>query len=420
MQRRTLLAVGAVAAIAALALTGCSNTSSGSGDKTVTVFATTDYKAAYDELVKDFEAANPGVTVEITYAKSDDIATTEPTQLQSGGGADVLSVQPGLGGNAITVGSLQKNGYPLDLSGESWAKQIPDSLRSSTDYEGKTYLYPGVLQPLGAFYNTQAVKAAGLTIPTTWTELLSYCAAAKSAGEVAFSLGFQDQWVTQLVPYALAPTLVYGPDPGWNSDLVAGKVTFPDSAWKTVEDQYLDMNTAGCFSADPNGISFDNTLPPVAKGDALGIVQVGGVFGNLQDQNKDVVYDLEPLPATDNASDTYMAASPGVGLGVNAKAQHQDLAIKFVDFMAEAANINKFATTLGGVVPAVGGDGFAPAPVLKTFNDYVVNGKVSAFPDGGWPNAAVQNAHLVGIQNLFLGKATTTQVLQSMQDALKG
>ncbi len=421
MQRRIALAIGLSAALT-VALTGCSNNteSSGSGgSQTLTMFTSSDLKNAYEPVFRAFEAANPGVKINVTYGTGNEFESTQITQLASGSGPDLLDVLPGSGGNLISVGSLAKKNYLADLSAQSWAKSIPDSLRPQTDVDGKTYTFPGLLQPLGAFYNTKTLTQTGLKAPTTWTSLLKFCADAKSAGKVAFSLGLADQWVGQLVPYALASTIVYGPQPDWNAKLQAGQATFPDSGWKQVLTQYLDLNKAGCFSKDPNGIGFDNTLPPVAKGDAIGVVQVGGVFGQMQDLNPSATYELQPLPATDDVTATYIAASPGHGFGVNAASKNKDLALRFVEFVAAPAQINGIAKVLGGGVPAVPNDQFQPTPLLETFNKLVADGHVSAFPDTGWPNAEVQNAHLVGIQKLFLGSQTPEQVLDAMQKAAK-
>jgi raffinose/stachyose/melibiose transport system substrate-binding protein len=419
MQRRSLLAV---AATAILLVTGCSNDSSGGsgsgGSKTLTLMAISDNKPGYDPIVAAFEKEHPGVTVKVTYGTGNDFESIINTQLAGGNAADVLAVQPGIG-NLVSVGSLGKKGYLADLSGQSWAAKIPPNLKSQTDFDGKTYMYPEFMQPLGAFYNSQAVKAAGLTAPTTWTQLLAYCKAAKDKGKVAFSLGLSDQWVTQLVPYALAATLVYGKTPDWNAQLIAGTVTFPDSEWKTVEQKYLELNAAGCFSKNPNGISYDNTLPPVAKGDALGIVQVGGILGTLQSKNNAVAYELQPLPATDNPAETNIPASLGVGLGVNAKSKNKDLALQFVEYVARPEVTNGYVETIGGGIPAIANDAFTAPQGLASFAKLVQEGKINAYPDTGWPNPQVQNAHLVGIQNMFLGKATPDQVLKNMQDAVK-
>ncbi len=418
MHRSVILLAAAVTTLTT-ALAGCSNNPGGQGgDQTLTMFTSSDLKDAYEPVFRAFEAANPGVRINVTYGTGNEFESTQITQLASGSGPDLLDVLPGSGGNLISVGSLAAKNYLADLSGSDWAGQIPDSLRSQTDVDGKTFAFPGLLQPLGAFYNTQAVQKAGLKVPTTWTELLNFCKGAHADGEVAFSLGLSDQWVGQLVPYALASTIVYGPDPDWNAKLTSGAATFPDSGWNQVLGKYLELDKAGCFSADPNGISFDNTLPPVAEGKALAVVQVGGVFGQMQELNKDVTYELQPLPATDDASATYMAASPGHGVGVNAASDRKDLAVKFVNFMAEPKNINAIAEVLGGGVPAVPNDEFKPAALLDTFNTFVADGRVSAFPDTGWPSAEIQNAHLVGIQNMFLGKKTPGDVLTEMQKAV--
>ncbi|MET2011208.1 ABC transporter substrate-binding protein [Microbacterium chocolatum] len=417
MQRRKMFVagVGALALVGGLA--GCSNASSTDAN-TLTFTAATDYREAFEAVIANYEDANPEVTVDVTFAATSDIESTMPTQLGSGAGPDLVSVQPGIGGNLISVGSLASQGYLEDLSGQSWAGDISDSLRTSTDLDGATYMYPGVLQPLGAFYNMDAVGEAGLVLPESWTDVLAFCADAASAGKTAFSLGLQDAWVTQLIPYALAATEVYGVDQNWNEQLIAGDVTFPDSAWEGVLTQYLEMNDAGCFTPSANGVSFDNSLPPVAAGDALGIVQVGGVFSNLQGQNPEVTYALLPLPANDDPSSTQIAASPGVGVGVNANSARKDLAIDFVNFFAQPEQINLFAETLGGVVPALPNDDFQVPELLGTFNDLVVEGKAQPFPDTGWPNPRIQNAHLVGIQNMFLGTETPEQVLTDMQSAL--
>ena len=60
-------------------------------------------------------------------------------------------------------------------------------------------------------YNEDALKELGLTAPTTWTELIQFCSDAKAKGKVAYALGGATPWNTQLINYALTPTLVYGP-----------------------------------------------------------------------------------------------------------------------------------------------------------------------------------------------------------------
>lgn len=77
------VAVGA--ALVLVAVSGC-----GTGDSeksTLTVFAAASLKSVFTGLEKDFEAANPGVDVQFSFAGSSDLAA----QLQAGAPADVFA-----------------------------------------------------------------------------------------------------------------------------------------------------------------------------------------------------------------------------------------------------------------------------------------------------------------------------------------
>ena len=143
-----------------------------------------------------------------SYADTDQFQTTLRTQLASGTGPDVFTAWPG-NGNAGAMEVLAPTGYLADLSGMPWASQIPATLRSVTQRDGKTYILPISFSGIGAFYNKPALDAVnGGAAPSTWSEVLALCDAAKAHGKSAFALGNATPWITQLIDYALVPTLV--------------------------------------------------------------------------------------------------------------------------------------------------------------------------------------------------------------------
>ncbi|WP_346925293.1 molybdate ABC transporter substrate-binding protein [uncultured Arthrobacter sp.] len=78
----------------ALLLAGCGDTSEGERDRSasgvsgsLTVFAAASLKAPFTALVEQFEAANPGITVTLSFAGSSDLAT----QISQGAPADVFA-----------------------------------------------------------------------------------------------------------------------------------------------------------------------------------------------------------------------------------------------------------------------------------------------------------------------------------------
>jgi raffinose/stachyose/melibiose transport system substrate-binding protein len=414
MKTRTLpVLIAAVTAGAVLA--ACSGgTKAGSGDgggsKTLTL-ASVD-QGSVEDVVKAFEKANPGVKVRYTTSGADQYQQQIRTQLSSGTAPDVMSVWPG-NGNPGATHVLAKPGYLRDLSDQPWAAKMPDAIKSVAQYEGKTYNAIFGQNGIGAVYNEQAMAKAGLTPPDTWTKLLSFCKAAKAKGTPAFALGNQDNWVTQLVLYALVATTVYGPDRDFDQKMQAGQATFADSAWKTALDQYLTMEKTGCFQKNPLGTNYEASQALAASGKTLGIIQGNWVIALLKQQNPQGTFTLKALPATDTPSETLIPAAAGAGYGVNAKARNEDLALKFVNFVMSPEGMNLFVKKQGGL-PSLPDTGFAADPSLTELSTFIKDDRTVPFMDQLWPNAKVQQTMLSGLQEIFSGQSTPEKLLDEM------
>jgi raffinose/stachyose/melibiose transport system substrate-binding protein len=411
---RALVAVLAVSALITASLGGCSggtNASSGGGEPTVLTLASVD-QGSVEDVVKAFEAANPGVTVRYTTSGADQYQQQIRTQLSSGTAPDVMSVWPGNGNPGATY-VLAKPGYLLDMSDQPWAARLPESVKTVAQYEGKTYNALFGLNAIGAVYNQDAMAKAGLTPPTTWTELLTFCRAAAAKGTPAFALGNQTNWVTQLVMYALAATTVYGDDRNFDKKMQAGQATFAGSAWSTALAKYLEMDRTGCFQPNSLGTSYEATQELAATGKTLGIVQGNWVIALLKKQNPSGTFTIKPLPATDDPAKVLMPAAAGAGYGVNAKAKNKDLALKFVNFVMSPEGMNLYVTKQGGL-PSLPGTGFALDPSLTEVEKFISSNRTVPFMDQLWPNAKVQQTMLTGLQEIFSGQSTPDKLLAAM------
>jgi raffinose/stachyose/melibiose transport system substrate-binding protein len=323
-----------------------------------------------------------------------------------------MSVWPGNGNPGATY-VLAKPGYLLDLSDRPWAARYPSGVKGVTQYQGKTYNAVFGLNGIGAVYNQQALDKAGLTSPTTWTELLAFCRAAKAKGTPAFALGNQDNWVTQLVLYALAATVVFGPDPTFDNKLQEGQTSFANSPWTTAMAKYIEMERTGCFQKNPLGTNYEASQELAATGKTLGLVQGNWVVALLKGKNPSGTFVLKALPATDNASETIMPAAAGAGYGVNAKAKNKDLALKFVDFVMSPAGMSVFNKKQGSL-PSLPDSGSAVDPSLAEVSTFINSNKTVPFMDQLWPNAKVQQTMLSGLQEIFSGQSTPDKVLAAM------
>ncbi|WP_327010743.1 extracellular solute-binding protein [Dactylosporangium sp. NBC_01737] len=408
--RTSALAAALTVALAVGACSSGTNAGSDSDSKTLTL-ASVD-QGSIEEVVKAFEAANPGVKVRYTTSGADQYQQQIRTQLASGTAPDVMTVWPGNGNPGATY-VLAKPGYLMDLSDQPWAAKLPAGLKSVAQYQGKTYNAVFGLNGIGAVYNEQALTQSGLKAPGTWTELLTFCRAAAAKGTPAFALGIQDNWVNQLALYALAATVVFGADKDFDTKLQSGATSFAKSPWTTAMAKYQEMDKTGCFQKNPLGTSYEASQDLAATGKTLGIIQGNWVVALLKGKNPSGTFTLKALPATDAPAEFMMPAAAGAGYGVNAKTKNKDLALKFVNFVMSPDGMKVFNTKQGSL-PSLSDSGAAVDPAFTELTTYLKDNRTVPFMDQLWPNAKVQQTMLSGLQEIFSGQSTPDKVLAAM------
>jgi raffinose/stachyose/melibiose transport system substrate-binding protein len=414
------VAVAATVTLAVASLAACSTPAAPantSGAGTLTVASIPNYQTSLTELITEFEAANPDIDVQEQFIDVASYHTTLRTQLSAGTAPDVFSVFPG-NGTPTAMEVLQPAGYLADLSGLAFNDSVPSGLDSTTEVDGTRYIMPYALGAIGTIYNEQAVEAAGVTLPTTWTGVLEYCDAAKAAGKVAFAYGAQTPFVNQLIDYALTATLVYGEDPDFDADQAAGKATFADSNWSEAMEKLIEMRDRGCFQDSPLGTSYETAIDMVAKGDALSMVSVVSTLGALAAAAPDgTTFGLQALPANDNKDPnaTWMPAGAGGAYGINAKAKNPTAAEKFIDFLSTTQSQATMSEVQGA--PPANLDGWEAPASMTSIVDHVNAGTVHPYADQLWPNAKVADAHMAGVQQIMGDQGTIPDVLAAMDAA---
>ncbi|MET7395928.1 extracellular solute-binding protein [Dactylosporangium sp. NPDC005572] len=413
----------AVAAIAgavglALALTACggSDPSPSATEKTnaLTIATTSNNKAPMEAVIAAYKAKT-GLDVNLTVADTAQYQTTIRTQLSSGTAPDVFTVWAG-SGNPGAIDILQKAGYLADLSDRSWVGSVEPGTAETLKVKGKTYGLPSKLDAVGTIYNVATLEGLGLKVPTTYTELLQYCKDVKAKGKVAFALGIQTDWVTQMIPYAFVASTVYGKTPDFDDQLEAKKAKFAGSGWKDAFDKYLEMDKAGCFNAQPLGTDVNASYNLLNTGAAVGVVQVLASYPQIASTAPaGTKFGFFPLPGGDSGKNP-IPRGIGVSFAVNEQAKNKANAFDFVDWLASADAITTWFKAAPGI-PAIKGATITATPVVQAAADIIASGATAPFPDQSWPNAKVQAAHLKGIQQMFSGQATAEQVLKSMDEA---
>lgn len=414
------IAVVAGVAVAGLGLSACSSsepTSSTEPTDSLTIATTSNNQAPMEAVVEAYKEKT-GIDVNLTVADTSQFQTTIRTQLSSGTGPDVFTVWAG-GGNPGAIDVLQGAGYLADLSDREWVGDVDPGTAETLQIDGSTYGLPSKLDAVGTIYNTATLAELGLEVPTTYTDLLSYCADVKDAGKVAFALGIQTDWVTQLIPYALVASTVYGDAPDFDAELTDGSAKFEGSGWGDAFDEYLEMNEAGCFNEDPLGTDVTASYELVNSGAAVGVVQVLASYPQIASTAPEgTEFGFFPLPG-DDSGEPSIPRGIGVSFAVNENAKNGANALDFVDWLATPEATSVWFEAAPGI-PALTTAEVELDPVMQSAADVIADGRTAPMPDQGWPNAKAQSALFIGVQQLFSDQAGRDDVLRSMDEAFAG
>ncbi|KRD41208.1 ABC transporter substrate-binding protein [Cellulomonas sp. Root930] len=192
------LALGAGVALLASACSGGAGddtTGDASGDATTITWwhnsNTGDGKDYYDKVAADFEAANPGVTVEVSAMQHEDMLTKLDAAFQSGDAPDVY-MERGGGELADHV----EAGLTKDIS-EAAAETIEKIGGSIAGWQvdDRTYGLPFSVGVVGFWYNKALFEQAGITEPpATWDDFNADVDKLKAAGIEPVSVGAGDKW----------------------------------------------------------------------------------------------------------------------------------------------------------------------------------------------------------------------------------
>jgi raffinose/stachyose/melibiose transport system substrate-binding protein len=419
-------ALAAVAAALAVAACG-SGTQGDSGDSagqggeqvTLTLKHITDNEPAFTRLIAEYKKVAPNVKIEASYAPVDDLQTSLRAQLGGGNAPDLFVVWPG-NGSAMSVAQLAPTGLLADISDQDWIQNVPENLRGLLGVDGKTYMYSSGVTPIGAIYNKRVFAEAGVSEPPkTWSELLETCEKVKAAGKTCIALGNQTPWITQLIPYAIAPSTAFKEDPNLAQDMLDGKKTFSNSGWRTVFERYMELDRKGDFNKSPNGTTFEQQQAMVADGEAAMAIQVTSVAAGIVDAAKNKA-DIStfPFPAAENAADLKIPAGVSAGLGASANGKHLEEAKRFINWLAQPEQMAAYANE-NASIPLVGADTAEISEFAKPYASFLTEGKTVPFMDQQWPNAKVQPAHFAGIQELFAGKTDIDGLLAKLDEAYK-
>lgn len=148
----------------------------------------------YANAVSSFEAANPGVTVNLEYMEDEAFKQKLPTLLQSDAAPDMFFSWSG-----GTFYEQAEQGFLRaldDATVAEWQTELSAGGMAALSHQGKYYGAPESANYVAIYYNKDHAASLGLDPETiaTYDDLLAAVEAAKAGGVTPFVVGGQDKW----------------------------------------------------------------------------------------------------------------------------------------------------------------------------------------------------------------------------------
>ena len=365
MKKKFLLTAALSAAVLGLASCNDGNAPTGGEPEKVTLntmsmFGGTDPHAkAYEQFIKDFEAANSNVTVKDNSATSDEIwKTSVISSFYTGNEPDVLfyftgNVAKPLVDNkkVVSINDIRKE-YP------DYAKNVSDSVIDPYAVTLKGFVE-------GMFVNTKLLKENGLTTYAdkdvwTWDDFMAVSDGLKAKKKTPVAFGSTDE------PHYWIEHLILGCNGKEAYQAIPSEADFKDyenkpaaKGWVDALAMMKDLKDAGVF-----GQSGGDRAAALAKQEFLdgnaGMYLDGSWFAGQVGGDKSTITQNDvkmiPFPAIPTAkggkNKVYMQSGFTSGFYITKKAwdnpAKRDLAVKFVQQMTSTAAIKEFCK-VGGV-----------------------------------------------------------------------
>lgn len=280
----------------------------------------------YTALAEEFEAANPGIDIELVTQPFGKVRESIVTDHAVGISADVLGLNMPWTKEFLDIGILEPLDAYLDLPENGFDKA--DLVQAPIgEIGGHTWMVPMTAFPFVLHTNMSLVKEAGFDRPpASWDELLEYSAAISKLGDGTSGIGmpFSSQ------PPANGPILTFLPLLYANGGRTMDGTTpdFDNPAVVETLQLIVDLNEAGAIAPGAASRTGGVDVEEFVAGRTGFLISPAAHSANVRESSADFEYQMARLPG-----DTQAYRVHGFELGISANSQHKDEAWKFIAFL---------------------------------------------------------------------------------------
>lgn len=375
MKKRVLAAVMAATMTAGL-VTGCGGGSSDSGTQAATTQAaggtegakteeTKAVAASSDEeitlrmswwggderneatlqVIEQFEALHPNVTIEAEYGGNDGYHDKLATQLASGTAPDIVQVDPEIFPTYVNTGDyfLDYKDYNVDLSN---FEEAYITVPINGNYDGKQLGLPTGISGAGIMVNKELADAIGLDFSKTysWEDLIDMGKKVREYDDSMYLLCANKEYIVNLIVFNYAKQLIG--DTVFNPDTKTLNMT--EDQLKEVFDYVKrlydeEVVPPASYQAAYSGDNLQSDTNWIG-GKYVAALTYISTIDVMVAANPEAEYIMSELPILDGATEAGWASNTPQVFAITSTCEHPETAAEFMDYFF---NNDEALATLG-------------------------------------------------------------------------
>ena len=368
-------------------------------------------KAAFEQLIADFEAENPDITVTWNLFDHEGYKTSIRNFLT----ADAPDIANWYAGNRmlpyVNAGLFE----PVDdVWEENGLKESLKSAVASMTIDGKLWGVPYTYYQWGVYYRKDIFEDLGIAVPTNWDEFKQAGETLIANGVTPITIGTKYLWTAGGVfDYLNLRTNGYD----FHMALTRGEVEWTDPRVRATMENWNELLEGGFFLENHAAYSWQEALAPMVQGKAAMYV-----MGNF------AVAPLREAGLTDDQLGFFQfpEITPGVPVAeeaptdtihIPANASNKEDAKRFLAFLARADVQTKINATLGQL-PINSGSEVSDDKFLQAGFQMLsaAEGGIAQFFDRDAP-AEMAKAGMEGFQEFMVKPERLDAILERLEKA---
>ena len=347
-------------------------------------------QSIFQEIINDFEAENPDIHVELTYAS--DGETVLLTRIASNEVPDTMSLYPA----EMTYRQLLDEGYIMDLTDCGFESNVEQSMLDLASYNGAQISLPYTLSLYGIHYNKTLFNELGIEVPTTMDELIEVCKTLKEAGYDAFALPFANN------ANQIAERLISAFDSNSYVDFQAvadGEKDIHDVASLTALADFIKA-IKPYSSADAMGMNNDSAHADFVNKKAAMRLQGSWYLSTFEEANADFEIGLFGIPSPVTGK-TIIPVNIDTGFSISATTKYPDACMKWIEYLSRTDVAQKYYT-VDGNINMIKGVTYDREPYMDVYNT-VMAGDMSLTQINLWQQGVnIRSGIAAAIQNFYM------------------